>query len=516
MSENLTILKSFSRKLANCRFKVPAEDLIAYFKGGQYGYDAVDGEEIVVTNESVFADSIAEAIVHIRGAFKDPHIFLKKEEVIQNVAVASHIDNETLRMNYKDSKLWKLKTLDASPEFVHAFVYEDDLAIYENRFLTYLIDTLFEILTRRVNAMKDTMTTLGDCAGEKKGKGLTRSAFMKLTKESGGTPALVSSNDSKVTIFNSFLKSRKRLTQLKQHPIYVACKKKGEFNILNLHPTNILVVDKQYNYCYDFYLNYLKRESDVTSTEKMYQTFVAMQFLFALDRLGFSAKGQEVFLGQSGQVKLNDVTFKKGAFTVTLSRDRIDEIHCKVVNTVSGSSAEYAVAIYHSSQLSSYTSLTARLDIERMNNPNAFRTVLITDYPSTAEDVIRVLPMRVDATKVLEEVIESFMICVEGATQAYSRVCPLCGGTLVTQVDVDHTCTSCDALYNLYAFEGKEWLWIKRFASVVEDVAEEEEPAPAPAVEEAPLEVQPEAKTEEIPQQPVKKTRLGFFKKKKK
>lgn len=507
MSKNLTILKSFSRKLANCRFKVPAEDLISYFKGGQYGYDAVDGEEIVVTNESVFADSVATAIVYIRSAFKDPHIFLKKEEIIQNVAVASHIDNETLRMNYKDSKLWKIRSLEASPEFVHAFVYEDDLAIYENRFLTYIIDTLFEMLTRRVNAMKDTMTTLGGVAGSKKGKGITRSTFMQLEKEKGSVPTLLSCDDSKVAIFNSFLKSRKRLTQLKQHPIYLACKKKGEFNILNLHPTNILIADKQYHYCYDFYLNYLKREADVMATQKMYQTFVAMQFLFALDKLGFSAKGQEVFLGQSGQVKFKDVTLKKGAFSVTLSREKDEELYCKVVNTVSGSSAGYAVAIFHSSQLSSYTSFTARLDIEKLNNPNAFRTVLITDYPSTNEDVIQVLPMRADVTEVLADVVKSFMLCAEGSTQAYSRVCPLCGGTLVTQSDVDHVCTSCDAMYNLYAFEGKEWVWIKRFATVTENEAETEE---LPVVEEI-------APAEAIPQEePTKKLRLGFFKKKKK
>lgn len=506
MSENITILKSFARKLANCRFKVPAEDLIAYFKGGQYGYDAVEGEEIVVTNESVFADSVATAISYIRSAFKDPHIFLKKEEIIQNVAVASHIDNETLRMNYKDSKLWKIKSLDASPEFVHAFVYEDDLAIYENRFLTYIIDMLFEILTKRVNSMKDTMTTLGGVGG-KKGKGLTRSAFMQLEKDTGSVPALISCNDSKVTIFNSFLKSRKRLTQLKQHPIYLACKKKGEFNILNLHPTNILVADKQYHYCYDFYLNYLKKESDVMATQKMYQTFVAMQFLFALDKMGFSAKGQEVFLGQSGQVTFKDVTLKKGAFAVTLSREKDDELYCKAVNTVTGSSAGYAVAIFHSSQLSGYTSLTARLDIEKMNNPKAFRTVLITDYPSTNEDVIQVLPNRADVTDVVAGVVKSFMICLEGSTQAYSRVCPLCGGALVTQVDVDHICTSCDALYNLYTFEGKEWLWIKRFATVTEDTEEVEE---TPVVEEiAPAEALPQ-------EEPKKKMRLGLFKKKKK
>ncbi|MBR2023724.1 MAG: hypothetical protein IJ996_04325 [Clostridia bacterium] len=505
MSENITILKSFARKLANCRFKVPVNELIAFFKGGQYGYDRVDGEELVVTNESVFADSVATVIAYIRSAFKDPHIFLKKEEIIQNVAVASHIDNETLRMNYKDSKLWKLKTLDASPEFVHAFVYEDDLAIYENRFLTYLIDTLFELLTRRLNAMKVGMATLAQDEDGKK-KVLTRGAFMQMQKQSSQPISLITCEDSKVTIFNSFLKSRKRLTQLKQHPIYMACKKKGEFNILNLHPTNILIADKQYHYCYDFYLNYLKREADVMSEEKMYQTFVAMHFLFALDKLGFVAKGQEVLLGQFGQVKFDGVTMQKGAFSVTLNRNTDDEVYCKVVNTVSGSVAEYTVDIFHSSQLSSYTSLSARVDIAKMNNPKSFRTVLVTDYQSTDDDVVQLLPARADATDVMAEIVQSFMVCLEGSTEAYSRVCPLCGGTLVAQVDVDHVCSSCDGLYNLYEHDKKQWLWIKRFANA--ETAEESQQEETPVVESA------EAVEEQEKAEEKKKFRLGIVRRK--
>lgn len=505
MSENITVLKSFARKLANCRFKVPADELIGFFKGGQYGYDRVDGEELVVTNESVFADSVAAAISYIRSSFKDPHIFLKKEEIIQNVAVASHIDNETLRMNYKDSKLWKLKTLDASPEFVHAFVYEDDLAIYENRFLSYLIDSLFEILTRRINSMKENMATLLKNSDGKKTV-LTRSAFTKLEKETDGKFSLVVDNDSKMTIFSSYLKSRKRLTQLKQHPIYKACKKKGEFNILNLHPTNILIADKQYHYCYDFYLNYLKREADVMAEEKMYQTFVAMQCVFALDKLGFSAKGQDVSLGQFGQVKFENVAFKKGEFSVTLNRKEDDEILFKVVNVVSGSVAEYAIDIFHSAQLSSYTSLSARLDIVKMNHPKSFRTVLVTDYRSQTEDVVQLLPARADATDVMAEIIQSFMVCLEGATEAYSRVCPLCAGTLVAQVDVDHACTTCNGLYNLFEYEKKQWLWIKRFASETT----EEEPQVQIAVEVPVEETVAQASTEEK-----KKFRVGFMRRKK-
>ena len=504
MSENITILKSFARKLANCKFKVSANELITLFQGGQYGYDRVDKEEFVVPNESVFADSVATVISYIRSAFKDAHIFLKKEEVIQNVAVASHNDNETLRMNYKDSKLWKLKTLDASPEFVHAFVYEDDLAIYENCFLSYLIDTLFEILTRRLNAMKVGMATLAKDENGKK-QVLTRGAFMQMQKQSVQPISLVTCENAKVTIFNSFLKSRKRLTQLKQHPIYVACKKKGEFNILNLHATNIFIADKNYHYCYNFYLNSLKTDTCVTSEGKMYQTFVAMHFLFALDKLGFATKGQEVMLGQFGEVKFDGVTMQKGAFSVTLTRKADDEVFCKVVNTVSGSVAEYAIDIFHSSQLSSYTSLSARLDIARMNNPNSLRTVLITDYPSKVEDVIQLLPARADAVDVIAEVVQSFMVCLEGSAEAYARVCPLCGGTLVAQVDVDHVCSSCDGLYNLFEHDKKQWLWIKRFATA-ERVVEDEEETPPKDIAEV---VEEQPKTEEK-----KKVRLGVMRRK--
>ncbi len=511
MNKNLTILKAFARKLANCRFKMAANDLIAGFKGGQYGYDAIDGEDNVVINESVFADSVSTAIAHIGRAFKDAHVFLKKEEVIQNVAVASHIDNETLRMNYKDSKLWKIKALDASPECVHAFVYEDDFAIYENQFLSYLIDVMFETLTKRVNLMKNTITTLTDAIGSDKAKGLTRNAFIE--KQNQSKTALLACDDSKVAVFNSYLKSRKRLIQLKQHPIYMACKKKGDFNVVDLKPTNILIADKQYHYCYNFYLNYWRYDADVMSEEKMYQSFVAMQFLFALDKLGFSAEGQDVYLGQSGQVEFQNIILKKGAFEVVLNRNTDEALSCRVVNTVSGSTADYPIAIFHSSQLVKFTSLDARLDIAKMYNPDAYRTLLITDYASENEDVIQIVPVRANVTDVLAETISTFMLCVEGSTEVYARVCPLCGGTLVSQTEHDHSCSACQARYNLYDFEGREWIWIKRFS----DVEEAPEQKQMECVTEMPVQdvlLTEDSVTQSLTEESAGKKRLGFFRKK--
>ena len=70
---------------------------------------------------------------------------------------------------------------------------------------------------------------------------------------------------------------------------------------------------------------------------------------------------------------------------------------------------------------------------------------------------------------------------------------------------MDHGCTACEALYNLYAFENKEWVWIKRFATVVENTEDPVEEIQTPDVVEEPAEEE----------KPVKKMRLGCFKRKK-
>ena len=161
MSEmSLNILKTFTRKLANCRYRVRLDSIINYMNDGKFGYTTEDGVETVITNDLVFADDIATVIAHLKAIFKEPHIFLKKEEIIQNVAVASKMDNETLKMNYKDSKLWRIKDYETALEYAHAIVHEDNLAIYENRFITALIDAIYETLTKKLNELCDTLESL--------------------------------------------------------------------------------------------------------------------------------------------------------------------------------------------------------------------------------------------------------------------------------------------------------------------------------------------------------------------
>ena len=142
-NKNLEVLKLFTRKLANCKYSVPADKLTAYLKEGNFGYTFDKNSDNIVTNDSVFAEELALVTERIRAIFEEPHISLKQEDIVRNVSVATEYDNRSLSETMKDEKLWRVKLNEAKPEFIHTYVREDNLAIYENCFICYLVDYLY-------------------------------------------------------------------------------------------------------------------------------------------------------------------------------------------------------------------------------------------------------------------------------------------------------------------------------------------------------------------------------------
>ena len=398
MSNNHKILKLFTRKLANCRYKVPVKSLIEYMDKGQFGYTVDEETNTLITNDSVFASSIASVITHIRSIFKDPHIFLKKEEIIQNISVASHINNETLRMNYKDSKLWKTKALDSSPEFVHTFVYEDDYAIYENRFISCLIDNIFEIVVKKINDIKATIETLNSkITNQKDVLGLPEGMYLDYADAEGGVPVILASGDNRVSVLDMLIKNKKNLISLKQTPIYKSCKKAGDFDMLALKTTNILLHDKHYNYCYEFYLNYLKRDIDFTSLNNMYKGFLTVNFICAMNKYGFACENpvEEVLISNSATLKFGEIVFVKDPFNITLALGEQNDLVCKVKNLVSGSEIQHNMLIVHSSDERLCDGVTAEDLFVAYKEANGFgdeNVWLITDCDVKGESIINMQP----------------------------------------------------------------------------------------------------------------------------
>ena len=205
-NDSLNILKLFTRKLANCRYKVAPDALVKYMEEGRFGYTCSKDSEDVVTNEFVFADDVATLVSHIRSIFKEPHIFLKKEDVIQNTTVASKFDSVSLRQTYKDDKIWRVKNGTVAPEYIHAYVYEDNLAIYENRFIVYLIDLLLEMVPKKINELMVGLETLNKQMGSVDNQCFTPFDYVDFADEQGGIPVLLNADATIVQIINSLIK----------------------------------------------------------------------------------------------------------------------------------------------------------------------------------------------------------------------------------------------------------------------------------------------------------------------
>ena len=159
-NESLQILKTFSRKLVNSRFRVAPKTLIEQLKKGEFGYTIEQDSQTVAVNDFVLVDDFVTLIDHIKAIFSEPLKFLKKEEIIQNAERASNFNNSVLRATLKDEKMWRVRNGNLAPEFVHSFVHEENLAIYENRFVCYVIDNVFEAVCKKINELALSVETV--------------------------------------------------------------------------------------------------------------------------------------------------------------------------------------------------------------------------------------------------------------------------------------------------------------------------------------------------------------------
>ncbi len=478
MSNNLQILKLFSRKLSNCRFKVPVQSIVEYMEKGQFGYSVKEGEDEVITNDSVFASTISVVIREIRGIFRNPRLHLRKEELVQNVSVASHFDNETLRKTYKDSSLWKVNTDGVmSPESVHTFVYEDDYTIYENRFLTALIDELYGMITRKINAIQASLTTLNSKITDQKDVvALPDFEYVDLADKEGGIPVILGTKDARVFVLEALIRNKKKLQVLMHSNVYKSCKKKGEFILHRTNPTNILMQDKNYHVCYDFYVHYLRREVDLTTPEKMYESFVFVNLLCALHNYGYVCKDvdADVFVDSRINIKFEDVTLVKAPFEVTLSKGREDDLLISVLNTVSGSVMHHRVKTLYSEseRLQGETKAKQIYDEFRAEfDSDACKTWIVSDLTIADSSTICLQPSASVSPEKLLQLVKKFTLLAEGALTVYARICPVCGSSMVSPTDKDYACVSCDCMYHLFYYEQRDLIWVKRLPKEADAVS---------------------------------------------
>ena len=470
MENNIEILKLFTRKLANCKYLVPADKLTQYLNDGSFGYSFNESGDNIVTNDSVFADEVAQVVEHIRLIFHEPHIILKQEETVRNVSTATEFDVRAFNETIKDEKLWRVKLGEIKPEFVHTYVREENLAIYENRFICYLLDFLCDSVTKKLNTLCESLSTFNRKIDEKDNViAYPQQEYIGYTENVEEIPLLLKKSDPQIVAICSLFKSKTVLNSLKSYEIYKACKQVG-FDITSLKPTNILNCDKNYNYCYRFYLSYLLRDNLYLTESQMYSQFALINLMTAITNCGFdvASDSEDVVINNSTELKVDCVNFEKGLFRINLSKEK-DDIFVTITELADMSTAKYLFRILtaeHKKNIGkSISEYADKLNKETNDYTQIF---ILTDEIENSDQVVYVSAGEVKTLTNLEKAIKSITLLVEGVAFINSRYCPVCGTTLIAPDNGDYTCTSCESLYHIFHYENRDLIWIKRLPKKAE------------------------------------------------
>ena len=466
-----TVLNAFTRKLANCRHTVSLKALMNYFDEGKFGYTYDVDDDEVITNEYVFADDIATLVSHIRTIFRRPRMFLKKENIVQNAAVATKMDIESTRETYRDPKIWKVTETSKEPEYVHSFVNEDNYAVYENRFICALIDKVFETVGKKLREVYATLDTLGQKVGEEGTVGFSSRDFLEFSENGEKMPKLIPAKSPIADMVASLAKSKKQLLAFKGRQLYVDCKKAGGFTLTNVRPTNVLIFDAEYNFCYNFYLHYLFREPVLAKEQQRYYNFVTVNFLRAMQNAGWKATDENPMIAvtNSFRLRFDPVHYEKGLFHASVSLGDNDVIYLSVGAKGQEESAKYEFHVFSKEKADetedfyNVNSYARKLAYSREHGiTHAF---IISQSGWTDEDNAACIdPAATDTQEKLMRLIKTCVMVAQGAKAIHSRFCPVCGSTLVSFDGADYSCQGCQTFFRIFGDENGEYVWLKRLA----------------------------------------------------
>ncbi len=192
-------------------------------------------KDISFKNDIEFFDNVSFVLSVISSIINHPHIITKSDDIIVRSELAGHIDEDSLKRVFKESSLWKQKEYDMIPEYVYYHQQEDNIKIYENIFIGMLIKLLDEKINEYYNFYIDILPS-------KEENNILDDKFI-------------------LNGLNKIENILRKLRYIKNSSFYKIISK-CDISRKQINPTNILLKDRLYNYCFKFYRKFVIYEDD--------------------------------------------------------------------------------------------------------------------------------------------------------------------------------------------------------------------------------------------------------------
>ncbi len=447
-----------------------------------YFYDYILNSNLKFITKYIYADTISrvdelkKVINKISSIISKPHIQSVDNEIILRSELASKISNESFFSTLKDSRLWKYKDNKPTPEYVYSIEHIDSLKTYENRFIRLLIDSLEEEILNILGTLFPLVETIEEhfeMSGVSYGEYSIFKDFNSLNYPYEGIFNKKSS--STYTLFKEVKKLEKRIKQIKNTEFY---KVNSTYIDKNILPTNILIHDELYSYCYKFYkMNYLIEDKDEEYLNSYYYNYVFASFIYYLSQLNIAKTTQsnkaKIYFDKDNRIRFTPISFKRGLFSYFIKEDesrfgfnietRLIENAIRVNTNVDESKiARYSILTSYLYNLNNKDKIKEEMNESNKINNN---TILFT-MNNTVGNFNSVLALSVynkNHDLLFKNLVSSLSMLFKVDEVVYEHKCPVCGSKNIMNDGYSYYCEDCLSTYSLLNVNSDNVMWIKSF-----------------------------------------------------
>ena len=356
-----------------------------------------------------FFDEISFVLSVIITIIKHPHIASYDIDEIIRADLAGHIENDSFQMVFKDPKLWKDKENEMIPEEVYYHEHVDEIKIYENIFIGMLINLIEQDLKK------------------------THEFYISLLPTLSATKQLITNEEVKYAI-NKCEKELKKIRYIKETFFFKQIKK-CNLNLRRIIPTNILLKDRLYNYCFKFYKKFIRYEDK----ETLHHDFTKYYFYLLLQQLKkrkavlvkaadnslcLSLGGFEIEINKQDQLPLIKLSISAGGFNNEVNLICLFD-HAEHTNLELPSGDGYIVDIWN----------LYNTDGERLNK------------------------MALSEQRLISLFLDNALLKAEADPEIYTKICPVCKNH---SLSVENDIYECDHCGTKYVFVDDKHIWFLR------------------------------------------------------
>ena len=394
-------------------------------------------QDLTFRGDLAYFEEIGFILSVITSIISKPHISQTGENIILRAELANNVNHEMFQRTMRDTSLWKFQGDRMIPEHVHYHQSIDDLRIYENIFIVMLVKLISAELAKYTDfyaSLIETFHGQEQLSLDENNVSVALTEIKKLTK--------------KIT----YIQNTRFYKEINREPTYLRV----------VHPTNILLKDRLYNYCFKFYRS-LVTYPDKAALLRDFSFYYRLMLMRSLRKLGFALKGNYGILKYDGRKRLlfPKMTFENEFYHVQFNIYQENKgielsIRHKLVKNESAQKTSHLVLF---NPQTSFTDLTNLPELQK--EYTTVEAISLWNMAYVEDSVRPVYQNPLSEQGVVDAWLDSKLATSRASASLYHTFCPSCQRSAVDVDDEEmHRCSHCGSVFTFFTdSENKENVW---------------------------------------------------------